>query len=556
MLTVNPNKLSVPIVFRNELSLGAMQTSMSRMSSGLRLQRPGDGPSEFGIAQLMTYQIRNTLASEAVIQNANNMVASADSWLQSVQNMLSRMAELAVSAVDSSKTDEDRANLDMEFQQLRAEISRIGGEAKYNGVQIAGKNQIVTYDKDRQTFLFSEVDGTDAYHLPGRVLSAVESKNGLPFAFSAANAFSKSQDGRYLYYVDGNNALVRYEIETGILTRDASVSGTTGLDVDNEGRLWYATSTAAGQFALRQQNLTSWERDTTIVPLSGITDMGSKEFRVYEDRVYYFNTGGELISRSLLDLNEIRVELDSSALSTPLNMTSGNFTISQDGQYVADFTSGNVIRVIHLETGNQASITLDPLVSGTSIAFGSDNREIVWIDSRSNEIQKVDFRANKQPSFGALATIRHADVSGFVGLSLDGGSNRAQFRVHDGPDALQEFFFETGDVRLYTLGISRASVDTLPDAIKAIESTSEAIQKLNLQRSKLSAQTVRLQSTLHSLTEYREQIGMARSQLRDVDFAEESALLARSQMLYNAQLALMAQANRTPQALLGLLRRG
>jgi flagellin len=67
-------------------------------------------------------------------ENAISMLQTADTWLQQVSDLLARMHELAVSALDGTKTDQDKANVQTEFGALQEEITRITeNAAKFNG---------------------------------------------------------------------------------------------------------------------------------------------------------------------------------------------------------------------------------------------------------------------------------------------------------------------------------------------------------------------------------------------------------------------------------------
>jgi flagellin len=73
----------------------------------------------------MRSQIRNSAQAASNIQNSQAYMRTADSWMQKIHDMLHRMNELAVASNDGTKTDSDRANLQVEFEQMQEEIIRI-----------------------------------------------------------------------------------------------------------------------------------------------------------------------------------------------------------------------------------------------------------------------------------------------------------------------------------------------------------------------------------------------------------------------------------------------
>ena len=117
-------------------SVAAMRSSMSKLSSGLRIVNAGDDPAGLAMSERMRSQMRNASMSAQNIQNEQSYLRTADSWMQKMHDMLHRMSELAVSANDGTKTQTDRSNLQAEFEQLQTEIVRITSgslaRGKYN----------------------------------------------------------------------------------------------------------------------------------------------------------------------------------------------------------------------------------------------------------------------------------------------------------------------------------------------------------------------------------------------------------------------------------------
>ena len=106
-------------------SVSDMRNSMSKLSSGLRIESAADDPAGLAMSERMRSQIRNSDMAAQNIQNQQAYISTADSWMQKMHDMLHRMSELAVSANDGTKTQTDRSNLQAEFEQLQTEIVRI-----------------------------------------------------------------------------------------------------------------------------------------------------------------------------------------------------------------------------------------------------------------------------------------------------------------------------------------------------------------------------------------------------------------------------------------------
>ncbi|AEP30496.1 flagellin [Brumicola nitratireducens] len=103
------------------------------------------------------------------------------------------------------------------------------------------------------------------------------------------------------------------------------------------------------------------------------------------------------------------------------------------------------------------------------------------------------------------------------------------------------------------LGIGSLSVETFGEASAALASIDTAISAVGNVRADLGALQNRFQSTIRNLTNIAENLAGARSQIRDTDFAAETADLTRNQIIQQASISVLSQANQRPQAALSLL---
>jgi len=105
-----------------------------------------------------------------------------------------------------------------------------------------------------------------------------------------------------------------------------------------------------------------------------------------------------------------------------------------------------------------------------------------------------------------------------------------------------------------SLHVASASLSTATNAQNAIGVFDKAIQQLSSARSKVGASQNRMQVTIANLAVAQENLSAANSRITDVDVASETANLTRNQILSQAGMAVLAQANQMPQAALTLLR--
>ena len=136
--TINTNVSSLNAQRNLDTSRSSLATSMERLSSGLRVNSAKDDAAGLAIADRMNTQVRGI---SVAIRNANDGISlaqTAEGALSTMTDALQRMRELAVQAQNGTNGTGDRGNLDTEYQQLSAEITRIATQTKFNGVAIVG----------------------------------------------------------------------------------------------------------------------------------------------------------------------------------------------------------------------------------------------------------------------------------------------------------------------------------------------------------------------------------------------------------------------------------
>lgn len=136
MSVVNTNIMSLNAQ-RNLYTSGLNQaTTIQRLSSGLRVNSAKDDAAGLAIAERMNAQIRG---SNVAIRNANDGISlaqTAEGALGKIGDALQRMRELAVQSANATNSSGDRTNLDSEFSQLQAEISRVVDGTTFNGTAL------------------------------------------------------------------------------------------------------------------------------------------------------------------------------------------------------------------------------------------------------------------------------------------------------------------------------------------------------------------------------------------------------------------------------------
>ena len=218
----------------------------------------------------------------------------------------------------------------------------------------------------------------------------------------------------------------------------------------------------------------------------------------------------------------------------------------------------------------QAQRNANDGISMSQVAEGSMN-EMQGIVSRMRELAVQSANATLgnnergyiQTEFQQLSQEinRISSVTDFNGQKLLDGSASAGLTFQIGVQNTANDRLSMSITRLTTstlgstsLSIASASLSTAANAQVAIGTFDRAIQQLSQARAKVGATQNRMTVTVSNLAVAQENLTAANSRIRDVDVANETANLTKSQILSQAGLAVLAQANQLPQSALSLLR--
>ena len=192
----------------------ALQKAMEQLSTGSKINSASDDAAGLAMASKFTAQIKGL---DMAVKNANDavsMLSTAEGALDEVTNMLQRLRELAVQASNGTVTAEDRDYIDLEYQALNKEISRVANNTQWNGETIlngsAGSQGENSANESMVTFQVSANFKSVVF----------EATNVLPTGVSAL-------------YSDGTTASVEAEAARGqvdhtAVTDIASVQGALG----------------------------------------------------------------------------------------------------------------------------------------------------------------------------------------------------------------------------------------------------------------------------------------------------------------------------------------
>lgn len=175
---INTNMASLNAQRNLSTSQASLSTSLQRLSSGLRVNSAKDDAAGLSIATRMDAQVRGQTVA---IRNANDAISfaqTAEGALGKVTDALQRMRELAVQSINATNGSGDRSNLNAEFTELTAEITRLGNDTKFNGSAVFG-NTAMTFQVGADSGQEISVAATAAVSVSGSVATVDAAKTAL-----------------------------------------------------------------------------------------------------------------------------------------------------------------------------------------------------------------------------------------------------------------------------------------------------------------------------------------------------------------------------------------
>lgn len=132
-LGINTNSASLTAQMNLSKSQSSLNTSISRLSSGLRVNSAKDDAAGLAISERMNAQIKGFDVASRNANDGVSLLQVADGALGNISDSLQRMRELAVQSKNGSLNSTDRSNLDREFQSLADQVAQVAVGTQFNG---------------------------------------------------------------------------------------------------------------------------------------------------------------------------------------------------------------------------------------------------------------------------------------------------------------------------------------------------------------------------------------------------------------------------------------
>ncbi|MGJ8686773.1 MAG: flagellin [Spongiibacteraceae bacterium] len=509
-LSINTNVASLNAQRNLQRSQESLNTSLQRLSTGLRINSAKDDAAGLAISTRFTTQINGL---NQAVRNANDGISLAqtgEAALDEMTNNLQRIRELAVQSANATNSNSDRGALDAEVQQRLAEVDRISSQTSFNGRKILdgsfGNAQFQIGANVGETISLDLTSSTRLTSLgaTATALSTVSLDGSAEVVATAGTAtFSAAGTGAtdtMLSDFSGNDQ-ISFEVtdgtDTTVVTLDADYSG--GLEADFDALVAKIGGdlladggkfTVAGDFATGDITLTNADTGTGTTVSLGAFDLNADADVVDTDHPT-FTTSPAVTSADGVD--------PEAAVAAGLTVGATDFSIA-----IGDADAVAVAAGTYTST--------DEVVAAINTALGSNGT------AEANDDGTLSIYASEAITFtGAAAT-----TAGLTDAAVSGN-------------------------------LSSSSVLTVEASESMMRRIDSALSTISDQRSDFGAVQNRFESTITNLQTISENLSASRGRILDADFAAETANLTKAQILQQAGTAILAQANSIPQNVLSLL---
>ena len=227
---INTNTASLNTYRSYGSAQAGLEKNIERLSSGLRINKAADDAAGLAISNRMDNQVRGMQQANRNVQQGNNMLQTAEGAMEEISNILGRMRELSVQSASDGVNTDDRASIDLEFQQLKSEITRIAEATEYNNTKVLNGNlygNVVDSDHTDND-LTSSISGVGSVAINQEDKNTVEGTYTIKF-FSADGNTERSSgelvDTDYAQISDGTNSYKR-NLASGDISSGNIKSGT------------------------------------------------------------------------------------------------------------------------------------------------------------------------------------------------------------------------------------------------------------------------------------------------------------------------------------------
>jgi flagellin len=150
-LVINSNVAALNTRVNLQKSTQALDKSLQRLSSGLRINSAADDAAGLAIAEGFQSQVNGTQVAQRNSQDGISLVQTAEGALSETTDILQRIRELAVQASNGTQSDNNRTALDGEVKELLKQVDSIATDTDFNGLSVLSSAQTITLQSGAYT---------------------------------------------------------------------------------------------------------------------------------------------------------------------------------------------------------------------------------------------------------------------------------------------------------------------------------------------------------------------------------------------------------------------
>ena len=482
-----------------------MTNVLGQLSSGLKINSAADNPAGLAIAQQMQSEVSGMNQDYQNAQTGINLFQTADSALGQIQSILQSMRSLASQAATGTNNSTDLNALQAEMNQYTQQISQVTNDTNFNTLNLLGgafQGQSIQIGADQNQALAVGISAADAYSLGVTgVQGTITTAGNVVEAAGLAGGQSVNAAG----------------VPVGSYTLAATVtpwnlSGISGTTADLKSLAGSYNSSTADTVSMKVVS-TAAGGNTTVAVTDGNT--GTTTDYTATTASLAFNNVAVNGSTMTLTLNSGVAANDT--LQFTVNPTSTAFSLSGAAAGSSTVTGA-------VSTGAVQSIS----VGSGALSFGVQGTTAAETSASYTATYASGTTAAPTAPAALTSTVFDLAQSGAAATSYTNGTGNA----------------------LATTGID---ITTQADAQAALTVLGNAINTVSNQRATIGAYQNRLQFAASDLQASSQNLTSARAQIMDADIASGMSQLTRDQILQQAGVGMLAQANAMPQALLKLI---
>ena len=485
-----------------------MNVAMERLSTGKRINTAQDDAAGLAIASKMTSQINSLNQAVRNAGDAISMVQSADGAMIEITNMVQRMRELAIQSISDTNTVSDRSALNLEFQALAAEVSRIGGNTQWNGGNILDG--------------LNGVNGTSTFHIGANAdqvitatFPAIGSTEG-DFNANAAHPSSRVASTTGSAAVAGvfNKALT----DSDVAALTGSFSVTDGTNTVTLSKTFTEGMTTVDQLAAAINSGGTFGMTASVTKNSASPPVATHLVLTFDDpgvinTAPTMKTTAANGSDTALALTQVTAGATAANSQISVLSLSDTYSVLQNGDTITYTIDGKAasatIQSTQAPDGTWSMTGVTPASARGVLGEASGAVELTFVDNRT--------------------------------LKLTGTTG---------------FGFEVGNIQV-TRGIAadigKTDISSFATATAALSILDGSVASVNMKRAELGATANRLEYAADNMSQVAMNARQSRSRVEDADYAKETTELARTQIIQQAGTAMLAQANQSAQNVLKLL---